>query len=543
MTLPQKPAHSLVKKGSGFLNFWKKSRPASTDLHTEIPESDIVLPTEIWLDILTYIEDHALAPLSQICRRMRWIVLPFYFRSQQMFPFMETFAFRMLRMSTELAGYEERAIQRLQFLRSEHISHGIKELFVSPYPPGYNRRHRVEHRPVEAVMLPLVSSLPRFQNLKKLVLQSPLCDDSLYASLESLRLDSFELEVPPTALGDVPIPAQREFFFNLSTSPTQNFPSDELSLRLLFPECIEHIVAGPTGTITLARTLLRYPSGLNSLKTLDLSLHFVGSQYFVDALLACPNLTSLHLSSSAIYSGIPPPLAPLPKTAIPLLTTYHGPAIFAPMFSHGRTLRTVCLWASHSVSAVTPPWSLMPILQQLGPTVTSLELALTLVPDVLLESLRDLFPALTALSINAHLDSFHPGTVTCRILPPSDSGPIRVRLALPAGLNLQTLRLGAQLAGAPAPAAAAQEMRDSAREAVRLFPSGYDPTSWRRWVVDRPWYCIEWTRVPEEERAAEFGTALDGTLSIEYGDHYFRGFQRGERISERSVEEAVQRMT
>ncbi|KAJ7906829.1 hypothetical protein B0H13DRAFT_2662654 [Mycena leptocephala] len=507
----------VQRKASAFLKFWKKPLPPITDFPIQVHESEIMLPTEIWLDILACLPQDGLEPMSRICRRLRWIVLPLYFRSQQMFPFLETFAFRRLSMAVELAGYQERSLQRLNFLCSDQISPAIRELFISPYPPGYNRRHRVTHNPVETVMQPLILALPRFENLTNLVLQFPLCNEALFSALEALHLDSFELEVLPTSLGDIPIPARLEFFFNCSNSPLQTFPPDELTLRFLFPRSIEHIVAGITGTDTLTRTLHRYPSALTSLKTLDVSQRFVAAPHFIDALAACPNLSSLRLRSAAIDgSTIPAFPCPLPATAIPHLTCYHGPAVFAPVFARGRTLRTVRLWSSHSVAAVSAPWVLYPILQQLGPSVTALELGVTLVPPALLETLCTTFPALTALAINAHLDVFHPGTVERRVLAPP--APLSTRLALPAGLRLQSLKLGAQLAGTPA---APAEIFESASELLGAFPGGYDPTSWRRWVVDRPWYCVEWTCIGES------GTGMDGTLSVEYGEHYFRGFERG----------------
>ncbi|KAJ7906815.1 hypothetical protein B0H13DRAFT_1880217 [Mycena leptocephala] len=124
------------------------------------------------------------------------------------------------------------------------------------------------------------------------------------------------------------------------------------------------------------------------------------------------------------------------------------------------------------------------------------------------------------------LQRFHPGTVERRVLaPPAPLGarlalPAGLRLAHPAGLRLQSLRLGAQLAGTPA---APAEIFESASGMLDAFPGGYDPTSWRRWVVGRPWYCVEWTCTGES------GTGMDGTLSVKYGEHYFRGFERGAR--------------
>ncbi|KAF7340408.1 Ubiquitin family protein [Mycena venus] len=506
MTQPGRST-SLAKKGSQFFKFWKKPRESAES-------ASLVLPTEIWLDILSYFPDHALEPLSRICKQLRWIVLPLFFRSQQMFPFLETFTFRKLAMS--IGEYEERSLQRISFVCSDQISPALRELLILYYAPGYNRRHRATHTPVEAVTQPLFLALPKFSNLTKLVLQFPPCNNTLFSALNTLHLDHFELEVLPTALGDIPIPAQKEFLFNCSGSPIQIPPANGLSLRFLFPESLERVVAGPTGTDTLTRALVSHPSGFPTLQTLDLSLRFVASSHFTSALAACPKLSSLRLRSPAIEG------------------CYHGPAIFAPAFARGRILRTVRLWPTRSVSAVSAPWLLHPVLQQLGgEALTSLELGITLVPESLLEAIRDAFPALTTLSINAHLDSFRPGTVERRVVAPPTA--LHARVALPIGMQLQTLRLGTQLAGAPDDNAGTELMTlfESAREVVRAFPGGYDPTSWRRWAVDQPWYCVEWTRVVTltADGGGEFGTALDGTLRVEYGEHYFQGFERGARMA------------
>ncbi|KAJ6459657.1 hypothetical protein C8R45DRAFT_1221366 [Mycena sanguinolenta] len=531
---------SLGRKSSDLLKFWKKSNhgtPAIPDLHAEIHESALVLPTEIWLEILSHFPDYALEPLSRICRRLRWIVLPLLFRSQQIFPFLETFEFRCLTWG--VAEYTERSLQRLSFLSSPHLSFAVQELSISYYAPGYNRRHQVTHTPMEAVMQPLFGALPKFENLTRLVLQYPVCNDMLFAALNSLRLDFFELELLPTALGDIPIPAQKEFLFNCSSSPIQQpLPLTGLSIRLLFPESLVRICTGPTGTEIVSRALASHPAGLESLKTLDLSLSFVGSPHFTSALAACPNLSSLRFRSSFMESSpIIPPLPPLPTNALADLSYYHGPAEFAPAFAHSRSLQIARLWCTHSVVGVRHPLFLHPILSQLGSgstaaALTTLELGLTLVPASLLETIRDAFPALTTLALNAHLDSFHPGTVARCVVP----NVIRAKLALPKGLRLKILRLGTQLAGAPdadsPDSDSMKELCESARKVIHAFPGGYDPTSWRRWVVDRPWYCVEWSCAVEvgDDEANTPTVLLDGALRIEYGDHYFRGFERGEEI-------------
>ncbi|KAF7367710.1 Ubiquitin family protein [Mycena sanguinolenta] len=513
-------AISLSRKSSQLLKFWKKSSPgtpAIPDLHTEIHESALILPTEIWLEILSHFPDYALEPLSRICRRLRWIVLPLLFRSQQFFPFLETFEFRCLTWG--VAEYTERLLQRLSFLSSPQLSFAIQELSISYYAPAYNRRHQVTHTPMEAVMQPLFGALPKFENLTSLILQYPVCNDTLFAALNSLRLDFFELELLPTALGDIPIPSQKEFLFNCSNSPIQQpLPLTGLSVRLIFPESLVRVGAGPTGTEIVARALACHPSELDSLKTLDLSLSFVSSPHFTGALAACPNLSSLRLRSSfKENSPVIPALPTLPQNALPHLSCYHGPAEYAPAFAHSRTLQTARLWCTHRVVGVRHPLFLHPILSLLGSgstaaALTTLELGLTLVPA---SPPRD----------NPAILSLHS--------PLSHSIHISTRSILEQ--SLKTLRLGTQLAGAPnadsPDSDGMKELCDSARKVIHAFPGGYDPTSWRSWVVDKPWYCVEWSRAGEEVDDHEANTVLlDGTLRIEYGDHYFRGFERGEQI-------------
>ncbi|KAF7362544.1 Ubiquitin family protein [Mycena venus] len=483
MTLPDREVSKSQRKGS-LLKFWKKT-PAARGQNSD--SNALVLPPEIWLDIIACISDHELEPLSRVSRHLRSMALPLYFRSQHIFPFLETFAFRWQNKSLELAGYQHRSLQRLGFLSSERISPCVQNILISPYPPSYNRRHRVHHSPVDAVMWRLLSLLPQFQNLRRLILHFPFCNDALLSVLEPLHLDSFELEVMPTALLSIPIPARKEFIFNRSESPNQAFPPAELSLNFLSPESIERMVAGPTGTDTLTRALLSPPCGFPSLKFLDLSLRFAASPDFLAALAACRNLTSIRLRSSVMDA---------------------------------------------------PPAYLLPILHQLGHTIEDLELSVTIVPVWLLETIRDIFPVLSTLSINTHLDAFHPGAVMRHSLPvPS---PLYATLALPSGMRLTVLRLGLQLAGT-ASVSASEQIRESACTAVQAFPVDYDPTSWMRWSVEESWYCVEWTRSAADAEH-EVASAQDGTLRIEYKEYCVEGFERGTRISSSTLKESAERM-
>ncbi|KAJ7076591.1 hypothetical protein B0H15DRAFT_1005778 [Mycena belliarum] len=550
MALPIHPPQTLqpARKPPGFLSFWKKPRSQNLKLPSE---SDLVLPTELWLHILDGIPAQELEALSRTCKRLRDIVLPLFFRSQHVFPFVETFAFRWLNVTRELPAYEERSLTRVDFISSPRLASAVRELYVSPYPPGYNRRHKVEHHPVQAVMQHLQTILPHLSNLKKLVLHFPICNDTLLASLARLELDHLELELLPSTHSDIPIPARAEFLFFRSSSPLQILPLEALSLRFLFPDSLQRLVAGFTGTSTVLRAILRSPL-YPALHTLDVSLRAASSPDFLPALAALPALTTLRLRASPLDGpGVPAGFAPLPPSTLPRLATYHGPPTLLPaLLAHPRPLHTARLWASHSVAAVSPPSLLPPLLAHLPPTLTRLELGIPTVPPSLLAAIASACPLLAALAINAHLSAFHPGPVARHTRAADALGTLPLPAGLPRGLR--TLRLGAQLAGDAG----------AARDVLARFPAQYDPTSWRRWAVDAPWSVVEWVRCEGGSDAddVDFGAAGDGdaggaggdadgrgavhgTLRIEHGERYFQSFLRGARISARVVEDAISRLS
>jgi hypothetical protein len=75
------------------------------DFPIQVHKSEVMLLTEIWLDIPACFPQDGLEPMSCICRHLGWIVLPLCFRSQKMFQFLETFAFR--RLSIQLLLFAE----------------------------------------------------------------------------------------------------------------------------------------------------------------------------------------------------------------------------------------------------------------------------------------------------------------------------------------------------------------------------------------------------------------------------------------------------
>ncbi|KAJ7059711.1 hypothetical protein C8F01DRAFT_1145399, partial [Mycena amicta] len=396
-------------------------------------------------------------------------------------------------------------------------------------------------------MTELFVALPRFINLTKLVLILAPMDDGMTRALQSLqRLEFFELEVPLNVKGTVPVPARNTFLVNRNTSLLATFASDALVFSFLYPNEIEHIIAGPSASEPVACALAQ--TACPALHTLDLALIIISSPHFVAALHSVPNLASFRLRRTAIdiaFTAIVD-FPSIPADVVPRLKTYHGPAAFAPSFAsthsgRARPLNTLRLWSSHSVSAADSrsPWDLPPLLRQLTPgksqsLITHLELGTVRVPPELLDTLCDatLFPVLTVLSINAHFDAFHPGSFERRTVHEATGAVVS---SAEAGLppTLQTLRLGSQLGAAGMHSDA---LCAAARKVLAGFPAEYDPTSWRVWAVERPWCVIQWTRTTTDEEE------VIGRLSVEYDEHYFRGFERGARIAVERVEEAMARM-
>ncbi|KAF7330040.1 Ubiquitin family protein [Mycena kentingensis (nom. inval.)] len=536
-------ARSIGRRASKFLNGLKPTNRRLTGRIDSAPPPPRApsLPPEIWLEIIQILAEEDLKSIASVSRDLRTLALPKFLHSQLFFPFTDTFRFRRRNPSVDLSSYEQRSIERIRFLSEGPGANAVRELLVSPYPPGYYRRHRGEHQPIHCVTERLFYALPRFGNLAKLVLILPPVDDPLTSALSSLGDLSFlELELPLAAKGTIPVPARRTFLFNRNTSILATSSKDTLVLAFLYPDNIRSIVAGPSGTQPIARALAESNERPESqrfaaLESLDLALAFISSSHFSPALLSVPTLSTIRLRRTATDISFTNNFPPLPAEALPNLHTYHGPAGFAASFTHNRTgrprpLHTLRLWSSHSVSAADSrsPVALPPLLHQISEgsvaNITHLELGVVQVPALLLDTLSDAFPALNSLSINAHFDAFHAGSVERRRV--HDHGE---PVALPEGLptRLKTLRLGAQLAGD------INELCAAARSVLAGFPNEYDPTSWRVWIVDRPWHVLEWNRSEDLHL---------GRLSVSYQEHFFWGFERGARMAAQRVAEAMEQI-
>ncbi|KAF7319273.1 Ubiquitin family protein [Mycena chlorophos] len=563
------PTLSLTRKASNLVaKFFTPSQPATS--HPDEPALSAFpsLPPEVWLQILAFLPPSSLSAITLVSHTLRSLALPEFLHTQLFFPFRDTFAFRWRSVSAELAGYEARSLARIELLlRDPGV---LRELLVSPYPKGYNRRHRGEHKPIQRVLDALFAALPCFSNLTNLVLILVPPDDGFTDALGQLeRVEYLELEIPTTARGRVPVSARRTFVVNRNTSLLGRFAVGALELSFRFPKQIQQVVAGPTASELVIAALAQ--SSFPALHTLDIALVSISSTHLVPALLATPNLLSFRLRRTLFditfttlndFPAIPP-------SAVPHLRTYHGPAPFASAFAARgtRPLTTLRLWSSQSVSAADTrsPADLPPLLRQLGsvlPSVTQVEIGAVRVPDTLLATLLDprTFPVLATLCINAHFDVFHPGSFERRVAGEPPDAPLVPLSLLASPAALKVLRLGAQLGS---PAANPHGLCGAAREVLAGFPAKYDPTSWHVWVVDQPWCVVEWARInehvtqtsaagdripaPEKEcdgnPDARLGISMLGTVRVEYSEHYFQGFERGARIAGEKVEEAMARMT
>ncbi|KAF9467720.1 hypothetical protein BDZ94DRAFT_1248865 [Collybia nuda] len=503
--------------------FTQKDRKRKTE------PSNIILPTELWLEILDYISLENIEALSLTCHALRLVAQPFLFRTVVMHPFLDTIAYRRL----NLEAYVVRSFERLKFLASPRIAHHVREFSLVPYPTGHSLSRRGPPQvPENTIVNQVFDILPLLPNLRTLMVHCIKSTPRRMEVLRGLHLDVLALE---TRGDDItwhssdddnhrvltPIPSSRYFSFNCNAGPHQMPLFSVIPLDFLHRDSIVNISSGPNGTESVLEAITLSPSLFLALTNLDLSVRFVSTPTFVMALQQCPNLRSIRLRAASTDSPAHarPMMKPLPSDAIPLLSHYHGPPSLAPIFALNRTLSSVKLWSSRSIASVTKPTVLTSVLPQLGSHVQSLEIGVTTVPIILMEILQQSFPDLKSLSVNAHLAGYNPGTVYTRTVHTHLTPELNPSVIRSGKWDLDILSIGTQLPDTTTTDSPEQEV--VAMEALTRFPLDYDPTSWGQWAIESPWSKIVWQRLHGEA----LGGKTRGRLSIEYVEYIKPTFQ------------------
>ncbi|KAF5384425.1 hypothetical protein D9615_003250 [Tricholomella constricta] len=477
--------------------------------------SDIFLPTELWLDILSLSTRNSIAAISLTCRSLRWIAQPLLFQDLVIRPFLKSTTYRKPRRTL----YVARRHKRLDFFSSPRIACHIRSISVIPYPP-VARKHNV---PNPNVVAQVFSALPLFTNLRSLVLHSILCTSERLTILQNLSLDNFELDirrgdiwgVPTRRSTLTPIPAQRVFSFNCNAGPHERLNPSLFSLQFVHPDTLEEIHSGLDGTEIMLVAMSLSPSAFHSLRTLDISVYFIDSPQFVPAMHQCPHLATLHLRAPVTPARSLPRMSHIPSDILQALVVYHGPPFLAAFFAQDRAIRDFKLWTSRDPSSVLCPTELAPILLRLGSSVETLELGVTELPPFLIETITDSLPNLKSLSVNSHLSSNSPGTVITHIIQTKVSPPrIGAVGAVGAQLDLNNLSLGVRFP-------ATFPIGSPVHEKIVLslwgkFPHRYNRVMSLRWATGPAWSKIMWSRLDKDIR---YNEAL-GTLSIEHTESF-----------------------
>jgi F-box-like len=486
------------------------SEPSSKYLH---------VPTEIWLEILSYLSSEDYGSLSLTCRSIRWIAQPLLFRTPlAIYPFLGSVAYRHL----QLEPYIARSLERLDFLSLPRIAEQIKEFSVTPYPRGHSLTSSGSpqvHVPENVIVDRVFDVLPHLSNLNTLVIHSIRSTPQRMSVLRNLRLQVFELEIrgdditwqASESQPSTPIVSQRVVLFNCNASPRQIPVPVTVPLSFLYPNTLEVISTGPNGTESILAAMSSSPTPFPRLQLLDLSVRFISSSHFIMALRQCHKLTSLRLRSAATDSPAHgrPTMATLPAEVIPALTLYHGPPSLAPSFTSEHLLQDVKLWSSRSMSSVRPPTYLAEIIPLLGIHVKVLEIGVTTLPPLLLERIITCLPNLKCLAVNAHLSSYHPGVASMHTTHTTLMPSINISVPGAGKLDLDVLYIGVQL-----PVVGSPEQASAACEVLSRFPQHYDPTSWGEWEIELPWSRIIWSRLDKVD-----DDEIRGRLSIEHVEY------------------------
>ncbi|KAG6816326.1 hypothetical protein H0H87_006925 [Tephrocybe sp. NHM501043] len=491
-----------------------------------ISNSDVILPTELWLQILSLLPLDTVATVTLISRSLRWIAQPLLFKEDlAIHPFTISIAYRRLQVDSYLA----RCHDRLDFLSSPRIAPHIVKFSLTPFPAGHSlSRNSKPHIPENEIVDHVFDVLPLFTGLRSLTIHSIKSTPERMTILRSLALDYFELETrgdditwqkmrqgvtPPT-----PIPAQRVLSFNCDTSPHQVPIPALVSLQFLHPTTLNQINAGPNGTESILVAMSLSSSTFPRLHTLDISARYVSCAEFIPTLHQCPNLITLRIRSSFTDSPVRPHMAPLPPQILPSLSTYHGPPYLARFFANNRDIRDFKLWSSRRPSSVVQPAKLVPILQQLGVRIEALEIGVTTLPPFLISVIAENMPALKSLAVNAHLASYHPGVVTTHVAQTPFKPSISIREGS-SQLNLDTLSFGVQIPDGVL--VGSSEYQEAGLAFLEKFPVQYDPTSWDQWAIELAWSKIIWNRIDLTDR----DLAAPGELSIEHVEYHSAVFR------------------
>ena len=390
--------------------------------------------------------------LSLTCHRLRDIAQSLIFRSIETYPFQRVCELRHM----GIEAYIQRSRERITILGAERVASFVHTFTLLDYPIDHYfqppfRSHESHKHPFKGLLNDWFLTLPKFQNLDKLVCRGVQISADHRRILESIDFSELDLEfttlnIISDVVDDVPMlmTCRRRLRFDRLLERFAKVAKPIRPPRFKFAESLEEIIAGTEVTDVILRALRSSDIPFLRLRHLQVDASLSAySKSFIAALRNCPHLTSIHLafSTSRFRSENETMLREIPANVVPELNTYQGPISFLPSVARFHNIRTVKICSQHpgclypTLTAETAS-----MLKIFTPEITHLQMAANLIDMQFFNTLRT-FASLEYLGIN-DLAAFHPPEAA-RTQSNTTFASFRFplsELVLPG--NLQTLRLG-----------------------------------------------------------------------------------------------------
>ncbi|KAF8665635.1 hypothetical protein AX16_000090 [Volvariella volvacea WC 439] len=349
-----------------------------------------ILPSDIWFTIAMFLSPADVASLALTCTAICGIVQPFVFQS-------------LLFRPTVSRYHSKRAIDhlkdRLDYLTSEFIAPVVRSIVIS----GDGGLH-------EEAFSCIFSRLDVWPSLTHITLRSIHLNYPTLAAM-CLMEDALECAIfEDCSTGEdlneahMMLPVQT-LKFDCSPSELAGPPK-----YLFEPNILQHLAIGPSCGKTMFTSIVSSYASFANLTRLSIPISVLYEPVAVPALLKCPKVQSISISTAKRASKTS---INLPPGVLPRLVEYDGPYDLAPIFSLGRCIRKYTLWPMES-EIFCESSRIREMLGKLCPTTESLDLGfITQVGFSFVNTVAAAFPKLKSLSLNAHPE-FCPGFTNLR---------------------------------------------------------------------------------------------------------------------------------
>ncbi|TFK63913.1 hypothetical protein BDN72DRAFT_847155 [Pluteus cervinus] len=319
------------------------------------------VPVELWLNILSYMSVSDIRPLSESCKVLRDITIPFLFKTIITRPFYKgnpnIIQQGLIRLGITSLGLSARLPRNCsQLLGIPRISQAIETLAILPHGitlGDYRASTRKQFSIVDLHIDEILELLPNLPNLKHLIcayVPLPKRDINRIVQLPLKRLELHRCtpiaEKPVTAQGSGTLESVK---IDFDPEPTFSFAERTYLFLALFSEAPNLKYIHSTAVVDVPYTITKSrPPSLTTLN-LPVCVTWESAGCFATALGACPWLKTLILRcppGQDIYL----PMDALQPNSLPKLEHYAGPAAYMDLTSNRPSVKDVHLFHTEFVA-------------------------------------------------------------------------------------------------------------------------------------------------------------------------------------------------